>query len=102
MAMNNQSKLSKSQRCVLAAKVFQAVADEFASFNEEGVGADLAYLLGAILDDSNRQSGFVDWSRDCVGPVAPAILDVLRRSFPEESPLWGFIRLEGMEEKAER
>jgi len=87
------ARLTMEQRGKLARDVFNAVFDSFEDFREEDVGKDLAYLMGAILDDTDKEDVFVDWSKDAM-PLRPVILSTLEVVFesPKE-PIWKFIRL---------
>lgn len=88
-----QQRLTMEQRGILARDVFAAVFDECETFTEDDVGKDLAYLMGAILDDSEKEDVFVDWSKEIMDQK-PAIHGTLKVVF--ESPkedVWKFIRL---------
>jgi hypothetical protein len=71
----------------LARDVFDAVFAECESFEAGRVGTDLAYLLGAIVDDPEN-TAFVDWSPGIHESKLPGIL---RARFPAESSLWKYI-----------
>ena len=89
--MSKQTKrLTMQQRGKLARDVFNAVFDECETFTEDDVGKDLAYLMGAILDDSEKDDCHVDWTDELMG-CKPQCLTILERVFTEEHPVWKFI-----------
>lgn len=94
--VNPDAAMDTQSRHTLARDVFDAVFIAFETFNDNHVGADLAYLLGAILNGCGDN---VDWRHDEMGGRIPAIIPVLKESFPPDSPLWQFIVLD--EEKTE-
>jgi hypothetical protein len=80
-------RMTMEQRGKLARDVFKKTYQAWDSFSQCRVGADLAYLLGAILDDSDSQDSFVDW--DLTGK--PELYRILRQAFDSEHPIWKFI-----------
>jgi hypothetical protein len=65
-------------------EVYQAVLDRSESFEEDRIGADLAYLLGAML-----KGEFCAWPAD-----RPFVL-VLRELFPDsEHVVWNYVELD--------
>jgi hypothetical protein len=81
---------SQTERAVLAKNVFDCVYERHDFFREDNIGADLAYLMGAILDDP-KEDPFVEWSPEA-GYVSP-LLPELRQEFAPDHILWQFIRL---------
>ncbi len=81
--------MTKEEKADLALKVFNNVYNETETFREENMGADLAYLMGAILDTG--EESYADWSSEVYGEEPPALLEILKRSFPEDSSLWNYI-----------
>ena len=81
----------------LASEAFDAAYKGFESFREQDVGADLAYLMGAILDveyaKENGEESFVDWTAEVYGEQRPSLLKALKERFPKDSRIWEFIRL---------
>jgi hypothetical protein len=78
------------KRAALALEVFNRVFHHTDTFRQEHLGADLAYLLGAILDagEENGRS-HVDWSpenSDCADTLAR-----FRKLFPAGHPVWQHI-----------
>lgn len=71
-----------------AHEVFSAILDATESFDHQGIGTDLAYLLGAIVDPSGE--GFVDWS-SVVRDEPPALLAILRERLPKDHAVWKHI-----------
>jgi hypothetical protein len=70
-------------RLELLREVYNAVAQGVESFEcNDRVGADLAYLLGAILNDTC-----------CEWPQDRAIVKILREHFPDSHPVHGFIEI---------
>ena len=74
----------------LVQEVFNAVFDNCESFREDNVGADLAYLLGAFVQD-HPDEAWVDWSEE-VMPKLPALAHILYARFPPNHPVWLFIK----------
>lgn len=83
-------RLTMEQRGKLARDVFAAVFDECETFTEDDVGKDLAYLMGAILDDSEQKDCHVDWTTEVMGSE-PYLLKLLKTIYPESSAVWKFI-----------
>lgn len=82
------------ERCKLAREVFDAAFEARESFREEHIGADLAYLLGAIVDYRNFRDAIVDWSPEAYGEEPPALLAILKEKFPSRHhKVWEFILL---------
>lgn len=90
----NQTKLSLSDaaRITLARTVFDAVFDSHESFREDNIGADLAYLIGAIL--SLDPTDYVDWTKDMYEDGPPVLLETLWMCFESSHAVWNFIRLD--------
>lgn len=84
------SALANLTRLHLARQVFDATFETTDSFRELNVGADLAYLIGAILGSDAGSADRVDWRAEEYGG-SPALLEILRPKFPAGSPLWQFI-----------
>lgn len=78
------SPLGETERLVgaaqLARDVYKHVYGQVTSFEFDFVGEDLAYLLGALLDND-----FVEFADD------RPILGILRPQFPPDSALWDYI-----------
>lgn len=72
--------LPKRKKLDLILEVYQAVYEMCDTFEEEAIGADLAYLMGAIA-----RSQICTWHEG-----RPLVL-ALREKFPPEHPVWGFI-----------
>lgn len=79
---------------VVAHLVFRATIGYSESFREANVGADLAYLMGAITDLDYPHDSFVDWTVDGYGETPPPILEILKANFPSDHVVWEFILLE--------
>jgi len=77
-----------SARHNLAQLVYETAFQGTESFRENDIGADLAYLLGAILS-----GGKVDWSPELFPVKPPALLAILTPAFPADSSLWKHIDL---------
>ncbi|MCI0617998.1 hypothetical protein L0244_33915 [bacterium] len=86
-----------AERAKLAATVFEVIYEAFDTFAEDHVGADLAYLMGAILDSPEKKS-YVDWSPEIIVDREVVILAVLRENFPPRSILWSYIHVEEKKE----
>ena len=80
----------ESRRLPLLREVYEAVYNEVESFEEENIGADLAYLLGAMLEGS-----CCDWDAD------RPFVKLLRGHFPQRHSIWGYVHLERPEGKEE-
>lgn len=85
----NRPEMSDSVRLALAAEVFDQVFEACESFRENNIGADLAYLMGAIVDPAAKES-YVDWSSELA--EQPALIEVLRTKFLPHHHVWQFIR----------
>jgi hypothetical protein len=73
-----------ADRLDLLRQVFNAVAGSVESFeHDDRVGPDLAYLLGALLNDTA-----------CSWPEGRAIVTALRAHFPEGHPDYRCIDIE--------
>ena len=73
-----------TDRLALLREVYNAVAGSVESFEyDDRVGPDLAYLLGAILNDTS-----------CSWPEGRAIITILRQHFPEGHPACCFSDIE--------
>jgi hypothetical protein len=70
------------RRARLAREVYKTAVDETESFEHGNLGLALAYLLGAILD-----GGRVDLDADFYAEAGAE----LRRIFPADHEVWGFI-----------
>lgn len=84
------TRLTMEQRGKLARDVFATVFDECETFTEDDVGKDLAYLMGAILDDTEKVDCHVDWTTEIMG-TKPKCLVILERVYSEASVVWKFI-----------
>ena len=74
----------------LALSVYETVFRETESFQETSVGADLAYLLGAILKNTPDEARF-----ECERNGGhEAILSALTDAFPPSHRVWTFIQRE--------
>lgn len=73
----------KSRRLQLLRDLYEVVFNETESLEAEDIGADLAYLMGAVLKDS-----CCDW--DAERPL----VQLLREQFPGRHPVWRFIHIE--------
>jgi hypothetical protein len=71
MAKQTMLNLMDEQR--LALDAYNAVVDATESLEEQNVGADLAYLMGAILGDTS-----------CEWPKGRPIMRILRTAFPSK------------------
>ena len=74
----------------LALSVYETVFREAESFQEANVGADLAYLLGAILKNAPDEAR-LECERN---GRHEAILSALTDAFPPSHPVWTFIQSE--------
>ncbi len=73
-----------ADRLVLLREVYNAVAEAVESFeHDDRVGPDLAYLLGAMLNDTG-----------CEWPEGRAIVSILRGRFPAGHPVFQFLHVE--------
>ncbi len=82
--------LQEHQQFQLARRLYKTVLGHTESFEyEDQIGADLAYLLGAIL-----------FTGTCAWPSNRPIVLLLRQHFPSDDPLWQHITLEPPEPEA--
>lgn len=65
----------------LAAEIYEIAYRDADSFESNNIGADLAYLLGAILTQDK-----VDWSEQW-----PPLLEVLTAACTSSHPVWAYI-----------
>jgi hypothetical protein len=79
--------VSPEERLKLAKEIFDAVFNHFDTFRDDNIGADLAYLLGAILCDDDAN---VDWTEENYGNSGE-VPKFIEESFPKDHPVWGFI-----------
>jgi hypothetical protein len=80
--MPKVSSLSFSQRATLAKEVEHKIFRETNSYRQDGVGAELAYLLGAILDNGK-------WENH--DNITAGFLKRLRKFFSKNHDIWRFI-----------
>lgn len=78
--------LTRQQVADLGAEVYQTVYAHTDTVRENDLGADVFYLLGAIL--SEDQSQVVDWSD---GGANTATLAFFQAHFPPGHPVWAYI-----------
>ena len=72
------------KRLDLLREVYNAVAQSVDSFeHDDRVGPDLAYLLGALLNDTV-----------CAWPEDRALVTILRAHFPAGHPVYRFVEIE--------
>jgi hypothetical protein len=81
--------LTSFERVELAQEIFDLVYREVETFREKNIGADLAYLLGAIVDTTEETSS-VDWGL-AYGDERPYLLDLFERLLPADHLVWQFI-----------
>ncbi len=76
--------LTAEQRIALLREVYELVTGSVESLeHDDRIGPDLAYLLGAILNDTG-----------CAWPEDRAIISILRERFPDGHPVHRFIEVE--------
>ncbi|MBI3832188.1 MAG: hypothetical protein HY291_21885 [Planctomycetes bacterium] len=85
------SRVRALRRARLAREIFELAFAETASFAEDEIGVDLAYLLGAILEPSGR--GRVDWTVENRSR-APALWGILKRRLSVKHAVWKHISKE--------
>jgi len=73
------------QRFDLAVQVYDYLYENTQSFEEDNIGADLAYLMAAILKEVQVEFG-----------IAQPIVRILDQGFPREHALWTYIELTGL------
>ena len=74
--------MTEHQRVLLALEVFDKAFDSLESFHEDHFGADLAYLMGAILGEGRC----VQW------PDSARTRALFKEWFPPEHAVWNYIR----------
>lgn len=80
--------LQEGARLALVKSVAQSVFDNFESFREGHVGADLAYLIIAIVGDTWEH---VDWTEEGYGDKCE-LLKALTTLYPDERhDVWSYI-----------
>jgi len=75
--------LSPLEKTLLIKTLYKALIERTASLEEDNLGADAFYLVGAIV-----QNSFCEW-----GPDRPFVV-LLRRIFGTDSIIWLFIQIE--------
>ena len=70
-------------RVALALEIEKLVRAKTESFQEQNVGADLAYLLIAILEDD----GFDAWPHE-----DSRVIGILRENLPATHPVWRYVK----------
>jgi hypothetical protein len=90
---------SAEERAALALRVYEAVLDSTESFEVQFVGANLAYLMGAILrGPPNYKENML--ALDVQHEGHPEFLAVLRKAFPpgkipeRDHDVWQYVTLE--------
>lgn len=71
---------NKLQRHDLAVQIYDWVHEHTESFEEDNIGSDLAYLMGAILKESAFEA-----EDGC------PLVELLKSGFPSEHALWTYI-----------
>ena len=71
---------SMEHRAELAYAVFAHVYSAADSFETDSIGSELAYLMGAILEDSSFDA-----------EPGSELLKILQTGFPKDHELWGYI-----------
>ena len=69
-----------------ALEVYEHMVAASDSFEADDIGADLAYLMGALL-----REGY------CVWPKTRPIIALLMEKYHDSHPIWGYIRVESEE-----
>ena len=72
------------QRAALAASIYELVFKRTESFEEQNIGADLSYLMGAILTEKHVEFG-----------VTRPLMLILANEYPPEHSVWTYVRLVG-------
>jgi hypothetical protein len=85
--MTRKKKFPLRDRAKLARRVYNAVYYGKESFELEDVGADLAYLMGAILRRPSNSSF-------CVWPENRPIVRLLRTHFHADHRIWLYVHIE--------
>lgn len=73
-------RLSPTKRLELIRDVYQVVLDNTESFSEQRIGESLAYLCGAIAQNS--------W---CQWNLKEPLVKLLQRHFKPDHPVWNYI-----------
>ncbi len=86
--------LTSDERCKLAFEVYHAVYEDTESFEVGTIGADLSYLLAAIINPTDPFD-YVDWeySNPAEGKLYTSLYPILRNNFPPDHSVWWFIDL---------
>lgn len=79
------TKLTSEQKIKIIKQVFNACVNFSDSFDNDNIGADLAYLFGAIAKGT-----CVDFTENGAGE-RPALYQILINEFPETHVIWKFI-----------
>lgn len=65
----------------LAVQAYEYLLENTETFEMQDIGADLAYLMGAILNE-----GYVEFFAD------QPVVSILKKGFPQAHALWAHIR----------
>ncbi len=71
-----------TKKLALACEVYEKLFQSCDSFEEQNIGSDLAYLLGAILKDGV-----------CCWPTNRRFIQKLRQIYNKSHPIWHFIEV---------
>lgn len=74
--------LTESERLRLIQDIYEFVFRNVESFEEQRIGEDLAYLLGAIA-----KNGWCSW------PASRALIKLFRRHLAEDHLVWQYIEV---------
>ena len=94
-AFVTQAATADAQRLALCREVFDTFFSEFETFREQHLGAYLAYLMGAIIDPdvTGPMASFVELFEDVEDDAC--FLQMMRRLFGPEHPVWKHVVVEG-------
>jgi len=67
----------------LIRELYKVVYREIESFEKQNIGTDMAYLVGAIVNDNF-----------CLWPPDEPLLRLLTKNFPKEHQLWKYLAIE--------
>lgn len=83
LARNERAAKTRKSEIALIRELYKAVYHETESFEKKNIGADLAYLVGAIVNDSI-----------CIWPANEPLLQLLMKNFPKTHQLWTYLAVE--------
>ncbi len=90
VAKTSEARANEVRRCQLAAEVYKALVDKTESFEHEKIGANIAYLLGAITSNGKFEV-LVDKKREPIHNGHAEFIFLLNETFTTGHAVWNFV-----------